>query len=126
MTSDPLTQTKAALKVFFTAVREWDLSQAQATQLLNISPEMYQQYKKGIINATSDDLCSRLALLTLIYGSLKQVYSAQNILLWLKNPSKKASYWKGMSPLETMLKDVNGMVMVHTYLSQLSGDIEIR
>lgn len=121
--SDPLTQTKAALKVFFTAVREWDLTEIQACKLLNISPEVYQQYTNGMTDPTSDDLCSRLALLSLIYGSLKQLYSAENVVLWLKNPSKKESHWKGYSPLNTMLNDYNGIVMVHNYLCQLKGNI---
>jgi len=122
MMSDPLTQTKAALKVFFTAVREWELTEHQARTLLNISPDVYQQYKKGITDPPSDDVCARLALLTLIYGSLKQLYSDKNIGLWLKNPSKEDSPWKGASPLDTMLTDHTGMVMVHAYLNQLKGD----
>ena len=123
MMSDPLSQTKAALKVFFTAVSEWELTQAQACKLLNISTKVYQQYKNGMTDSTTDDLCSRLALLTLIYGSLKTLYSEENIVLWLKNPSKKASPWKGSSPLTTMVNDFSGIVLVHTYLRQRIGDI---
>ena len=123
MTSDQLTQLKAALKVFFTAVREWALTEHQAHTLLNISPALYQQYKKGVMEETaSQELYERLALLSLIYGSLKQLYSDKNIGLWLKNPSKEDSPWKGVSPLDTMLTDHAGMVMVHTYLSHQKGD----
>ena len=87
MQSTRITQVNAALKVFFTAVHEWDLTEEQAYKLLNISPEVYQQYTDGMTDNASQDICDRLALLSLIYGSLKQLYSAENIVLWLKNPS---------------------------------------
>jgi len=122
MTSDQITQLNAALKVFFTAVHEWALTEDQASTLLDISPSVYQQYKNGVMEDASQELYERLALVSLIYGSLKQLYSDKNIGLWLKNPSQKDSPWKGVSPLDTMLTDHTGLVLVHTYLSQQKGD----
>lgn len=121
MLIDTTTQTKAALKVFFTAVDEWGLSDEQGQQLLNISNNQYLDYMQGTIDSTSHDLMSRLAFITMIYGNLKQLFSVKNIQLWLKNTSEPDSIWKGSSPLEVMLNDFGGIVMVHNHLSYLNG-----
>ena len=119
MLIDTITQTKAALKVFFTAVDEWGISREQGQQLLNVSNNQYREYIEGTIDSISHDLMSRLAFITMIYGSLKQLYSEKNIQLWLKNKSESNSIWKGYSPLEVMMNDFDGIVMVHNHLSHL-------
>ena len=121
MSIDITSQTKAGLKVFFTAVDEWDISSEQAQQLLNISHKKYHEFMEGPIGSITDDLMSRLAFITLIYGSLKQLYSEENIQLWLKNKSELDSIWKGSSPLEIMMSDFDGIVMVHNHLRDLQG-----
>lgn len=118
MLIDTITQTKAALKVFFTAVNEWKLSKTQALALLGtLSNNAYDEYKLGIINSVSDDLLSRLAYITTIYGYHRLLFSEENIILWLKNDSKLDSRWHGYSPLNLMIKDIKGIILVYNYLS---------
>lgn len=119
MLIDTTTQTKAALKVFFTAVDELGLSDEQAIKLLNVTNAEYYKYMQGIVESTSNDLMARLALITMIYENLHLLFSNENILLWLKNSSKSSSIWKGSSPLEIMMSDFDGIVMVHNHLSHL-------
>lgn len=111
-------QAKAALKVFFCAVAEWDLSADEARRLLgDPSQSQYDQYKSGIVHSVSDDFLLRLACLSTIYGKLRQLYSEQNIRLWLKNGSEPGSKWCGLSPLEYMLSSIRGVIAVFDHLN---------
>ena len=112
-------QAEVALKVFFRSIEEWGLSEEQAQQLLNVTNKQYCEYKEGIINSTAHNLMSRLAIISMIYGSLKQLYSVENRKLWLKNTSQSDSIWKGYSPLEVMMNDYEGIIMVHNYLNHI-------
>ncbi|MFK5948923.1 MAG: hypothetical protein QM500_09175 [Methylococcales bacterium] len=114
-------QTKAGLKVFSTAVAEWELSYKQGQKLLNVTDNHYIEYIKGNVKSTSDDLMGRLAALTQIYAWLKLLFSSENRMLWLKNTSQTDSIWKGLSPLEVMMNDYDGILIVYNHLDRLKG-----
>jgi len=115
-------EAKAALKVFFCAVDEWNLSEQEALSLLNNpSQSSYDDYKLGIVESVSDDLLLRLAHLTKIYENLRFLYSDTNIVLSLKNSSKQDSHWQGSSPLELMTGSLDGIIHVFDYLNGFRG-----
>ena len=116
-------QTKVALKVFFIAVEEWSLSDKQARALLGrLSSQEYEEYRHGIVKITSEDILSRLSYITTIYSNLRLLYSDENIILWLKNSSEPNSQWRGCSPLDLMVENLDGIISVFEYLNGLSGN----
>ena len=122
MTIKQSEQAKAALKVFFCAVEEWELQDKQARALLGaINNVEYDEYKQGIVKFISKDILSRLAYITTIYSNLRLLYSDENIILWLKNGSEPSSQWRGNSPLDLMTDSIEGIIRVFDYLNGFRG-----
>lgn len=115
-------QAKAALKVFFCAVEEWSLSDKQARALLgSLNSQEYEEYRRGIVNITSENVLLRLSYITTIYSNLRLLYSDENIVLWLKNSSELSSRWNGSTPLDLMTDNLDGILRIYNYLNGLSG-----
>ncbi len=123
MLSDKQTlQFKAGMKVFFCAVTEWELDESEAMLLLGCNDKnVYDKYKSGSVPNTSSNLLHRLSLITAIYGELRNLYTQENILLWLKNDSQLESKWHGLSPLTSMKEDFSGLVDVLDHLITLTS-----
>ena len=116
-------QAKVGLKVFFSAVTEWELSADDARALLgNPSRSRYYEYKAGTVRFVSDDFLFRLAYLCTIYGNLRLLYTHNNTKLWLKNGSKPGSKWSGLSPLKYMISNIRGVIAVFDHLNAYIGN----
>lgn len=114
---------EAGLQAFFAIADEWQLTSEQQRKLLgNPGRSRFFQLKAGKRATVSDDELDRLAYLSGIYASLNILYTPENSLLWVTNPSEPGSLWRGQSPLEYMLS--GGLVAladVYRYLNGLRG-----
>lgn len=119
----PLEQAKAGLKVFFNAVSEWELSVHEAMTLLgNPSRSRYYEYKAGNVHSVSDDFLFRLEYLSAIYHNLRRLYSRKNTKVWLKNGFGTDAKASDLSPIEYMLSNIRGVIMIYDYLQTHTSD----
>ncbi len=70
--------------MFFTAIEEWELSDEQGQQLLDVTEEHYLEYMSDTSNTFTDEIMTRLACISQIYASLRNIYSSENRILWLR------------------------------------------
>lgn len=111
---------EAGLQAFFAITDEWQLTAEQQRRLLgNPGRSRFFQLKAGKRTTVSDDELDRLAYLSGIYASLNILYSPENSLLWLANPSEPGSPWHGQSPLDCML--AGGLVALADVYRHLNG-----
>ena len=114
---------EAGLLAYFSIVNEWDLNTEEQRKLLgNPGRSRFFDLKAGKSHSVSDDELDRLAYITGIYSALYILYSPENTLLWLKNPSESGSIWHGQSPLEYLLTGkMMALIDVYRYLNGLRG-----
>ena len=114
---------EAGLLAYFSIAKEWDLKTDEQRKLLgNPGRSRFFDLKAGKSHSVSDDELDRLAYITGIYSALNILYSPENTLLWLKNPSESASIWRGQSPLEYLLTGkMMALIDVYRYLNGLRG-----
>lgn len=111
-----------ALKAFGRIVADWDLSQAQAAALADMSESTWKRARKpGYAGDLTHDQLLRLSAVIGIYKALALYFDEPLARRWITLPNT-GPLFDGARPVETMIADgLPQFLRVRAYLDALRG-----
>lgn len=117
-------QVATAIKAVVRAFDAWELSNAQAQALFDVSPTTWSRMRGGVFNGRLDqDKVTRASLIVGIYKALRLLFNGPLATGWPLLPNKGAPY-EGMSPVSYMIRGgIPAMAEVRQHLDALRGGL---
>lgn len=113
-----------AIKAYVRLAANWQITDAQAAMLLDISSCIWDRLKSDADNCTlSQDQLTRVSAIVGIYKGLHLIFADDNAVRWPKLPNC-GPLFAGMSPVDAMIKGgIPHMLEVRRYIGAVRGGL---
>jgi hypothetical protein len=121
--SDRARLSEVALKAFLALAKAWDLSNAEASALLGVSPSTLDRMKRGYRPTLSQDQLTRVSALVGVYKGLHLLFADQTADEWARR-SNRGPLFGRITPIEAMIEGgIPRMLEVRRYVDAARGGL---
>jgi hypothetical protein len=92
-----------ALKAFLALTKAWDLSNAEASALLGVSPSTLDRIKRGYRPTLSQDQLTRVSAVVGVYKGLHLLFADETADDWPRRPNRGPLFDR-RTPIEAMIE----------------------
>ena len=112
-----------AVKAFIALGKAWELSNAEASALLGVSPSTLDRMKRGYRPTLSQDQLTRVSALVGIYKGLHLLFVDQTADKWARRPNSGPLFDRE-APIKAMIEGgIPRMVDVRRYIDAVRGGL---
>jgi hypothetical protein len=121
--SDRARLSEVALKAFLALTKAWDLSNAEASALLGVSPSTLDRMKRGYRLRLSQDQLTRVSALIGVYKGLHLLFADKTADEWARRPNS-GPLFERETPIEAMIEGgIPRMLEVRRYVDAVRGGL---
>jgi antitoxin Xre/MbcA/ParS-like protein len=95
--------SEVALKAFLALLKAWDLSNAEASALLGVSPSTLDRIKRGYRPTLSQDQLTRVSALVGVYKGLHLLFADETADEWARRPNRGPLFDRA-TPIQAMIE----------------------
>ena len=115
--------SEVALKAFLALMKAWDLSNAEASALLGVSPSTLDRIKRGYRPTLSQDQLTRVSALVGVYKGLHLLFADETADEWARRPNRGPLFDRE-TPIEAMIEGgIPRMLDVRRYIDAVRGGL---
>jgi hypothetical protein len=115
--------SEVALKAFLALIKAWDLSNAEASSLLGVSPSTLDRLKRGSRPTLSQDQLTRVSALVGVYKGLHLLFADATADEWARRPNRGPLFDRE-TPIEAMIEGgIPRMLEVRRYIDAVRGGL---
>jgi hypothetical protein len=112
-----------ALKAFLGLIRAWDLSNAEASAILGVSPSTLDRMKRGSRPTLSQDQLTRVSALVGVYKGLHLLFADETADEWARRPNSGPLFERD-TPIGAMIEGgIPRMLEVRRYVDAVRGGL---
>ena len=121
--SDRARLSEVALKAFLALMKAWDLSNAEASTLLGVSPSTLDRMKRGYRLSLSQDQLTRVSALVGVYKGLHLLFADATADEWARRPNS-GPLFERETPIQAMIEGgIPRMLEVRGYVDAVRGGL---
>jgi hypothetical protein len=121
--SDRARLSAVALKAFLALLKAWDLSNAEASALLGVSPSTLDRVKRGYQPTLSQDQLTRVSALVGVYKGLHLLFADETADEWARRPNSGPLFDRD-TPIGAMIEGgIPRMLEVRRYVDAVRGGL---
>ena len=121
--SDRARLSKVAAKAFLALGKAWELSNAEASALLGVSPSTLDRMKRGYRPTLSQDQLTRVSALVGIYKGLHLLFVDETADEWARRPNSGPLFDRE-TPIRAMIEGgIPRMLDVRRYIDAVRGGL---
>jgi Protein of unknown function (DUF2384) len=121
--SDRERLSAVALKAFLALTKAWDLSNAEASALLGVSPSTLDRMKRGYRPTLSQDQLTRVSALVGVYKGLHLLFADETADEWARR-SNRGPLFGRETPIQAMIEGgIPRMLEVRRYVDAVRGGL---
>jgi hypothetical protein len=115
--------SKVALKAFLALGKAWELSNAEASALLGVSPSTLDRMKRGYRPTLSQDQLTRVSALMGIYKGLHLLFVDETADEWARRPNSGPLFDRE-TPIQALIQGgIPRMLDVRRYIDAVRGGL---
>jgi hypothetical protein len=115
--------SEVALKAFLALMKAWDLSNAEASALLGVSPSTLDRMKRGYRPTLSQDQLTRVSALVGVYKGLHLLFADETADEWARRPNSGPLFDRE-TPIQSMIEGgIPRMLEVRRYVDAARGGL---
>jgi hypothetical protein len=121
--SDRARLSEVALKAFLALMKAWNLSHAEASALLGVSPSTLDRMKRGYRPTLSQDQLTRVSALVGVYKGLHLLFADATADEWARRPNRGPLFDRE-TPIAAMIEGgIPRMLEVRRYVDAARGGL---
>jgi uncharacterized protein (DUF2384 family) len=121
--SDRARLSEVALKAFLALMKAWNLSNAEASALLGISPSTLDRMKRGYRPTLNQDQLTRVSVLVGVYKGLHLLFTDETADEWARRPNCGPLFDRE-TPVQAMIEGgIPRMLEVRRYIDAVRGGL---
>ncbi len=121
--SDRARLSETAVKAFIALGKAWELSNAEASALLGVSPSTLDRMKRGYRPTLSQDQLTRVSALVGIYKGLHLLFVDETADEWARRPNSGPLFDRE-TPIRAMIEGgIPRMLDVRRYIDAVRGGL---
>jgi uncharacterized protein (DUF2384 family) len=115
--------SEVALKAFLALIKVWDLSNAEASSLLGVSPSTLDRLKRGSRPTLSQDQLTRVSALVGVYKGLHLLFADETADEWARRPNSGPLFERD-TPIQAMIEGgIPRMLEIRRYVDAVRGGL---
>jgi hypothetical protein len=115
--------SEVALKAFLALIKAWDLSNAEASSLLGVSPSTLDRMKRGSRPTLSQDQLTRVSALVGVYKGLHLLFADATADEWARR-SNSGPLFERDTPIQAMIEGgIPRMLEIRRYVDAVRGGL---
>ena len=115
--------SEVALKAFLALIKAWDLSNADASSLLGVSPSTLDRMKRGSRPTLSQDQLTRVSALVGVYKGLHLLFADETADEWARQPNSGPLFERD-TPIQAMIEGgIPRMLEIRRYVDAVRGGL---
>jgi hypothetical protein len=115
--------SEVALKAFLALIKAWDLSNAEASSLLGVSPSTLDRMKRGSRSTLSQDQLTRVSALVGVYKGLHLLFADETADEWARRPNSGPLFERD-TPIQAMIGGgIPRMLEIRRYVDAVRGGL---
>jgi uncharacterized protein (DUF2384 family) len=115
--------SEVALKAFLALIKAWDLSNAEASSLLGVSPSTLDRMKRGSRPTLSQDQLTRISALVGVYKGLHLLFADETADEWARRPNSGPLFERD-TPIQAMIEGgIPRMLEIRRYVDAVRGGL---
>ena len=115
--------SEVALKAFLALIRAWDLSNAEASSLLGVSPSTLDRMKRGSRPTLSQDQLTRVSALVGVYKGLHLLFADETGDEWARRRNSGPLFERD-TPIQAMIEGgIPRMLEIRRYVDAVRGGL---
>jgi uncharacterized protein (DUF2384 family) len=115
--------SEVALKAFLALIKAWDLSNADASSLLGVSPSTLDRMKRGSRPTLSQDQLTRVSALVGVYKGLHLLFADETADEWARRPNSGPLFERD-TPIQAMIEGgIPRMLEIRRYVDAVRGGL---
>ena len=115
--------SEVALKAFLALIKAWDLSNADASSLLGVSPSTLDRMKRGSRPTLSQDQLTRVSALVGVYKGLHLLFADETGDEWARRRNS-GPLFERVTPIQAMIEGgIPRMLEIRRYVDAVRGGL---
>jgi len=115
--------SEVALKAFLALIKAWDLSNAEASSLLGVSPSTLDRMKRGSRPTLSQDQLTRVSALVGVYKGLHLLFADETGDEWARRRNSGPLFERD-TPIQAMIEGgIPRMLEIRRYVDAVRGGL---